>query len=57
MHQFYAQCVTLSRSAYVTSNKHVRLQCDSYLEVSSRDYLVADNERIHVQCEIIFGCE
>ena len=47
-----------STNVFIASDKHVRLQCDSYLEVSSRDYvipyLVACNERVHLQCEIIF---
>ena len=34
--------------------KHVQLQCDSYLEVSSRDFLIASDEHAHMQCEIIF---
>ena len=44
-----------SKKVFVTSDKHVRLQCDSYFEVSGKDYLIASNERICLQREIIFG--
>ena len=27
----------------------------AYLEVSSRDYLVASDECVHLQCDIVFG--
>ena len=38
--------------------EHVCLQCDSYLEVSRKDYdPVASNEHASLQCEIIFGGE
>ena len=40
-------------------NMFVCMQCDSYLELSSRDkfvaYIVASDERIRLQCEVIFG--
>ena len=42
---------------YEASDKHARLECDLYLEVSSRNYLVAGDERVHLQCEIVFGGE
>ena len=48
------RCSSPAQNVFVASDKHVHLQCDSYLEVSSRDYLVASNERIRLQCEIIF---
>ena len=46
-----------AQNAFVASNKHVRRQFDSYLEVSSRAYLVASDERVRLQCEIMFGGE
>ena len=36
---------------FVASDKHVRLQCDSNLEVSSRDNLVTSDKRIR----LLFG--
>ena len=44
-----------AQNAFVAIDKHVRLQCDLYFEVSSRHYLVASDERVRLQCEIIFG--
>ena len=49
------KCLSPGQNAFITSNKHVRLQCDSYLEVSSQNYLVASDEHVCLQCEIIFG--
>ena len=49
------KCLFPAENAFVASDKHVRLQCDSYLEESSRDNLVISDERVHLQCEIIFG--
>ena len=39
---------------FVASDKLVCLQCGSYLEVSSRDCLLVRDERVWLQCEIIF---
>ena len=36
---------------FVASDKHVRLQCDSYLKVSCKDYLVASYKRV----SLLFG--
>ena len=36
---------------------HDRLQWDSYLEMTVKDYLVASDEYVRLQCEIIFGGE
>ena len=44
-----------AQNAFVASNKPVRRECDSYLEVSSRD--VASDERVRLQCELMFGGE
>ena len=51
------KCLPPAQNAFVASNKHVRLQCDLYLEVSSKNYmyLVASNEHVCLQCEIISG--
>ena len=51
------KCLSPAQNAFVASNKHVRRQFDSYLEVSSRAYLVASDERVRLQCEIMFGGE
>ena len=50
-------CSSRGQNVFITSYKHVCLQCDSYLEVSNKDYLVASDERVRLQCEIIFGGE
>ena len=47
------KCSFPAQNVFVTSDKHVCLQWDSYLEVSSRDYLVASDEHIHLRCEIV----
>ena len=39
------------------SSLPVHRQYDLYLEVKSRDYLVASDERIRLQYEIMFGGE
>ena len=46
-----------AQNTFATSDEHVHPQCDSYLEVSSRDYLVASDERDRLQCEIMFRGE
>ena len=38
--------VVSSKNTLVSSNKHVGLQCDIYLVVNSRDYLVASDKCI-----------
>ena len=45
-----------AQNAFVASSKFVR-RSDSYLEVSSRDRLVASDERVRLQCELMFGGE
>ena len=52
-----AKCLSPAQNAFVTSDKHVRLQCDLYVEVSSKDYLVVSDKRVHLQCEIMLGGE
>ena len=49
------KCSSPTQNSFVASDKHVRLHCDSYLKESSKDYLVASNERVRLQCKIIFG--
>ena len=51
------KCSSPAQNSFVASDKHVHLQCDSYLEVCSKNYLVTSNECICLQCEIIFGGE
>ena len=46
-----------AQNAFVVSNKSVRRQCELYFEVSSREYLVASDERVGLQCELMFGGE
>ena len=43
------------KTCSLSAIKHVRLQCDLYLEVSSRGYFVIKDECVRIQCEIIFG--
>ena len=45
---------SLAQNAFIASNKPVRLQCDPYFEMSSRKYLVASDERVRLQCELMF---
>ena len=54
VHLQHQKCLSPAQIAFIASNKHVCLQCDSCLEVSSRDYLIASDERVRLQCEIIF---
>ena len=44
-----------AQNVFVACDKHVRLQCDLYLEVSSRHYLIANDQCVSLECEIIFG--
>ena len=53
----YQKCLAPAQNVLVASDKHVRLQCDSNLEVSSTRYFVVCNERVCLQCEIMFGGE
>ena len=41
------KCSYPAQNAFVASNKPVRLHCDLYLEVKSRGYLAASDERMH----------
>ena len=50
----HQKCLSPAQSAFVASNKPVHQQCDSYLEVTSRYYLIASDERIRLQCEVMF---
>ena len=47
----FVSSVEVSQNAFGASDKHV------YLKVSSRlrDYLVASDERVRLQCDIVFG--
>ena len=51
------KCLSPAQNMFVTSDKPVRLQCHSYLEVSSKGDLTASDECVRLQCEIIFGGE
>ena len=53
----HRKCSSPAQNTFVTSNKPVRQQCDSYLQVSSKDHLGASDERVYLQCEIMFGGE
>ena len=51
------KCSSPAQNAFISSDEQVHLQGDLYLDVSSRDYYVASDERVCLQCEIIFGGE
>ena len=42
------KCSLPAQNAFVASDKYVCLQCDLYLEVTSKDYLVASDERVRL---------
>ena len=43
------KCSPPAQNSFVASNKHVCMHCYSYLEVSSRDCLIASDERVYLQ--------
>ena len=46
-----------AQNTFVASNKPVRQQCDPYFDVSSTEYLIASDECVCVQFELMFGGE
>ena len=47
-----AKGLFLAENVFVASDKHVGLQCASYVEVSSRDYLTASDKCIRLISEV-----
>ena len=51
VHLQHQKCLSPAQNAFVALDKRIHLQCDLYLEVSSREYLVTSDERVRLQCE------